>query len=225
MYGTDLAWIHHVGFGGFAREAAPGIIAALRRRGIDRGLVVDAGCGSGILARALTDAGYDVLGIDVSPAMIALARATAAEAAFRVESLDDAELPPCAAIVAAGEVLNYVDIRRFIPRAAAALRPGGVLLFDVAEDARPGELRIGGEDWSVIAIKTGEGRRLTRRILTFREAGGEVRRGEETHTIELYDRAAVETICSEAGFHVTRRRSYGARRLPKGCAVYLCVRR
>jgi SAM-dependent methyltransferase len=73
-YAPDLAAIHDAGFGGFARDAAPGLLRRLRRAGIRDGLVVDIGCGSGIWARALTDAGYDVLGVDVSEAMLQIAR-------------------------------------------------------------------------------------------------------------------------------------------------------
>ena len=39
------------GFGAPAKHAAGTLLEALRRSGIERGLVVDLGCGSGILAR------------------------------------------------------------------------------------------------------------------------------------------------------------------------------
>src|SRR5687768_1633981 len=81
-YRTDLAWIHHAGFSEFARVSSAGVLASLKAHDIREGLIVDIGCGSGVLARALTDAGYDVLGIDASPAMIELARVTAPAAQF-----------------------------------------------------------------------------------------------------------------------------------------------
>jgi SAM-dependent methyltransferase len=83
-YEEDLAYIHHAGFTGFAEQAAVRILELLRERGIRSGLVVELGCGSGVTARALTEAGYDVLGIDSSPAMVRLARRTAPLASFRV---------------------------------------------------------------------------------------------------------------------------------------------
>jgi SAM-dependent methyltransferase len=225
-YRTDLAWIHHAGFSEFAEAASSGVLALLWRHGVREGLVVDAGCGSGILARELTRAGFHVLGIDASPAMIELARETAPQARFEVMSLDTATLPPCDAIVAMGEVLNYGDLRAFLPRASAALRPGGVLVFDIAErGAYPAydEHRSGGEDWSVIAIKESDGARLTRRVLTFRQVDGATRRDEEVHTLELYDRAEVLALLGD--FRVQVRRTYGSRRLPKGHAVYVAKRR
>jgi SAM-dependent methyltransferase len=48
----------------------PGILEILDRNGIHDGLIVDLGCGSGLWARGLVDAGYRVLGIDISEAMI-----------------------------------------------------------------------------------------------------------------------------------------------------------
>ena len=73
-YGEDLAWVHHDGFGAFARQSAPGLLALLRQAGIENGRVIDLGCGSGIWAAALGRAGYDAYGIDSSRHMIALAR-------------------------------------------------------------------------------------------------------------------------------------------------------
>jgi SAM-dependent methyltransferase len=225
-YGTDLAWIHHAGFSEFAILASRGVIASLKAHDIREGLIADIGCGSGVLARALTDAGYDVLGIDASTAMIELARATAPAARFEIASFDEATLPPCAAITAMGEVLNYgtlARVRTFVDNAAHALAPGGLLLFDIAERGSyppHDERRIGGDDWSVITNKDSDGQRLTRRVLTFRQIDGATRRDEEVHVLELYAREQLLTILRESGFRVRVRRSYGTYRLPKGHAVY-----
>lgn len=224
-YGEELAWIHHAGFSEFAESSAPGLLDLLRRNGVHGGLVVDIGCGSGVWARALTRAGYDVLGIDASPAMIAIARRTAPEARFEVGSFATADIPPCAAVTAIGEVLNYghrQDLAPFFARATAPL-----LIFDIAERGSyppHEERRVGGNDWSVIAIKQSDGERLTRRVLTFRQIGGATRRSEEVHAMELYDRDDVMRLLREAGFSVRVRRSYGTRRLPKGHAVYVATR-
>jgi len=229
-YGTDLAWIHHAGFSEFARVASAGVIASLEAHGIREGLIIDIGCGSGVLARALTDAGYDVLGIDASPAMIELARVTAPAAHFEIASFDEATLPPCAAITALGEVLNYgtLDrVRTFVRNAAHALSPRGLLLFDIAERGsypQHDERRVGGHDWSVITIKDSDGERLTRRVLTFRQIDGVTRRDEEVHVLELYEREELLAILRERGFRVRVRRSYGTYRLPKGHAVYVAIR-
>ncbi|HET6881614.1 MAG TPA: methyltransferase domain-containing protein, partial [Pirellulales bacterium] len=98
FYGKDLAFIHDAGFGHVARAGAQTLLELLRRSEADRGLVVDLGTGSGIVAEQLSLAGYDVLGIDLSADMLALARRRAPHATFRQQSLVDAEIPPCIAV-------------------------------------------------------------------------------------------------------------------------------
>jgi len=221
-YRDDLAWIHHTGFSEFSESAAPWLAGIL-----PRGLIVDIGCGSGVLARELTRAGFDVLGVDASPSMIALARETAPAARFQTGTFADFDLPPCSAITAIGEVLNYGrrdDLPPFFYRAA---KNAQLLVFDIAERGsypEHDEVRTGGDDWSVIAIKDSDGARLTRRVLTFRHIDGTTRRSEEVHELELYARDDVMNMLRDAGFAVRTRRSYGNRRLPRGHTVYIARR-
>src|SRR5688572_4924580 len=82
IYGRDLAFVHDAGYVRFAHGASRGIASILRRAGIRGGLVVELGCGSGGATRGLLAAGHRVLGIDASPAMLALARKRAPRARF-----------------------------------------------------------------------------------------------------------------------------------------------
>lgn len=107
VYRQDLAYIHDVGFGGFAADAAPGILRILGRYDLKSGLVVDLGCGSGILAKVLVRSGYRVMGVDASTDMIRLARQRVPEGEFVKRSLHTVALPACAAVTAIGESLNY----------------------------------------------------------------------------------------------------------------------
>ena len=107
-YQDDLAYIHDAGFGGFAKGSAPGLLRLFRQNAIIEGVVVDLGCGSGIWARALADSGYEVVGVDISPAMIELARQRVPEATFHVQSFVAFPIPACRAVTAQGEVFNYV---------------------------------------------------------------------------------------------------------------------
>ena len=94
-YGCDLAYIHDKGFGAFARGSAPGLLKLCQQNGITEGLVVDLGCGSGIWAKELAGAGYRVIGVDISPAMIELARQRVPKSEFHVGSFIRCRVPPC----------------------------------------------------------------------------------------------------------------------------------
>ena len=143
MYDRDLAYIHDAGFGDFARRAAPGVLESLARAGIEDGVVVDVGCGSGIWLERLVAAGYETVGIDISRAFIRKARKLVPAAELHVGSAYEFEFPVCAAVTAMSEVLGYVppgartapSLRRLFGRVAAALRPGGVFIFDVVVPA------------------------------------------------------------------------------------------
>ena len=55
--------------------------------------VADLGCGTGTLTRLLTDAGYEVDGVDFSPEMVSRARIKAPQAHFFVADAADPPLP------------------------------------------------------------------------------------------------------------------------------------
>ncbi len=222
MYSTDLAYIHDEGFAEFATRAAPDVIRILRRSGIRSGRIADVGCGSGILSRRLVDAGYEVNGFDISPAMIRLARAKVPEAHFRAAPLGSMRVPPCRAVIAIGEVISYArSVRAFFKRAARALDPGGLFIFDFVEstDRRTYPPKsIGGADWALVVRADADraGRVLTREITTFRKIGRVYRRAREVHRVHIYTRSEIARMLSTAGFRSTMRRSYGEYRLMRG---------
>ena len=238
-YREDLSWIHDLGFGDLSRSAAEQLLRQLASDGVDGGLVVDLGCGSGILAEAVSDAGYDVLGIDISPDMIAMARRRVPDAEFRCESLLSAELPPSIAVVAVGECFNYRfdervsrdALRALFARIHAALEPGGVLLFDAAGPGRvPGEGRlqtyVDGGDWVLLlhAEENADAARLTRCITSFRRTGELYRRDDECHELDLLPPEEISADLEAAGFAVERLGAYGDHALPAGLHGFLARR-
>jgi SAM-dependent methyltransferase len=233
-YTEDLAYIHDTGFGHLAEKSAPALLKALRAAGLRGGLVVDLGCGSGLLARRILRAGYSVLGVDQSPAMVAIARRNAPGAEFRTGSFTAVALPRCQAITAVGEVFNYrfdprntrAALARLFRRAHAALDPGGLFVFDLAG---PGRVAAGGvrtfrceDDWAIVfeAREAAGGRAVTRWMTTFRRVGRIYRRSDETHRLRLYRPAEVVAALRSAGFQVTHTGDYGALKLSPGHTAY-----
>jgi SAM-dependent methyltransferase len=240
FYGPEQAGIHHEAFGRLAGRAADLLTAELASAGLTSGSVVDLGCGSGILACRMTDAGYDVVGVDVSEAMLEIARRQAPEAHFVHGSLLDADLPPGGvAVTATGEALNYaVDPRAgddafagLAGRVADSLLPGGAFLFDVSVHGRsgPDRLRVQFHDrprWSVGVRETEDDHSLTRAIATFRRKDeGGYERTDETHVLRLYDPAWLEATLAAVGFEVEVRPGYEPGESLIGWVVVLARRR
>jgi SAM-dependent methyltransferase len=239
FYGRDVAHVHDTGHGDYAREAAPDLLRRLRAAGLDGGLVVDLGCGSGIWARALLDAGFEVLGVDLSADLLAIARERAPEARFVQASVLDAELPPCAAVTAMSEVVNYAADPRLGRRTVAslmarvhdALRPGGLLLFDaLAPGFEPPARRMWreGEGWVVLSELTDgdDPRTRTRRVIVFRRSdGGLWECSDERHPLVLHDAAEVVGDLRRAGFaEVEALDAWGDLRLRPGHVAFAARR-
>jgi len=235
MYSTDLAYIHDAGFGDFAKAVAPEIARILRSAGMARGRIVEFGCGSGTLAAYLHRLGYQVYGYDISPAMIRLARRNAPGARFGVASLVSARVQACDAIVAVGEVLTYVSggrhaLQRFFAKAHAALRPGGLLVFDFMDSARRrtyATRTASGDDWSIDVRATFDDQRriLTRYMtMTRRTARGRRRRSREIHRVHIYDRPTIRRMLARYGFDIVMSRSYGDYRLLPGDVAVIARR-
>jgi SAM-dependent methyltransferase len=216
-YDEDLAYIHDQGYSQIAEGAAASVLELMEARSS----IVEFGCGSGVTARRLTDAGHEVLGIDQSAPLIALARRKAPEAGFRVGSFVSEPIPECDAVLAISEVFNYLfdegNTRATLPslfaRIHAALRPGGLLVFDLAA---PGVVSAGhsrawttGPDWAVLVENHEEGDLLTRRITSFREHGAGYRRSEEIHRQRLHRPGEILALLRAAGFRARTRRRYG----------------
>jgi SAM-dependent methyltransferase len=221
-YQQDLAFIHDDAFGFIATGAAKTLIAGLELAGFNDGLVVELACGSGISSAMVSAAGYDVLGFDLSPQMIELARKHAPEARFEAVSLYDAEIPACVAVTGIGEAFNYKFDQRagfdsmveVFARAHDALLPGGILMFDLAQPGRALprlEHHVWeGAGWRVTSetIESPSERLLQRRITTERTVVGLERTNVEIHTLALYDHDEVFDALRQAGFTPATLASY-----------------
>ena len=238
-YGTDLAAIHDAGYTDPARLGAERLVAELDRSGIESGVVVDLGCGSGVSTEVLVDAGYRVLGIDPSPAMLELAAERVPDALFKQGSAADAELPRCVAVAALGEPLNYVrsedpadadaDLAGIFARVHLALEEGGLFAFDLAGPDRgaPREAErhwTEGDGWAVLVESVQTGSLLRRRIITFRERDEGWRRTEETHLQRLHPAAGVLEHLRAAGFRARAVVGWSGERERPGHSAFIARR-
>jgi SAM-dependent methyltransferase len=233
-YGRDLALAHHLGYGFHAEACAPGILALLEPVRARGGLVLELGCGSGLLTRELISAGHRVIATDASPAMLDLARGyvTGADDIRRL-TLPDDPLPPTDAVVSVGHVLSYLPSEQAIAAAliaiARALRPGGLFAIDLCDlaygQARRGSPPLGrvSDDWAVItATSLPAPDCFVRQITVFmRNDDGSWRRDDERHDNVLIDTARVPELLAGEGVEVSVTSAFGAEQLPTGLAVLI----
>jgi SAM-dependent methyltransferase len=236
-YRRDLALVHHLGFGFHADRCAPGILAFLEPIREREGLVLELGCGSGLLTRYLVDAGHRVIATDASPAMLELARETAPDAeSIRQIVLPDDPLPECDAVVSIGHVLSYLPDEAAIDRAliasARSLRPGGVFAIDLC-DLRWGELRRDrpnhgwvGDSWAIITVfSVPRLNQFVREMTTFVKADdGTWRRDDERHDNVLIDTSQVPALLAEHGLDVKVADAFGDEELDDGLVTVIGTR-
>ncbi len=232
-YRRDLARVHHEGFSFHAAKVAPGVLALLAPVREADGLVVEFGCGSGLLTRELIAAGHRVIATDASPAMVELAREVAPGAVgYEVLALPDDPLPAADAIVGVGHPISYLPsleaIRAAIRAMAEALRPGGVLAFDVCDLAYGRRSVDGltsrgwvGDDWGLITeFSVPSPDRFVREMTIFsRNDDGTWRRDFERHDNVLLDVATIPPLLAEHGVDAEIRDAFGSETMPPGLKV------
>ncbi len=166
--------------------------------------------------------------------------ADAPRAEFRHGSFLDAEFPPCTAVTALGEVFNYLfdesnglaGLSRLFHRIQQALRPGGLLAFDVLVTRRtspqsPVHRHREGDGWAtLVTVEEDHVRRLlTRRITSFRRVADDggilYRRDHEIHRQRLYDGPELLASLRAAGFRATMRRHLGVFRFDASHRLFL----
>lgn len=150
---ADPAYVRHL-FNKFSADydvhmlsrlhyCAPKILRALydslpeRRTGL---IILDLGCGTGLCGEAFQDVTKQIIGVDLSPAMIEKARVRAIYDGFDVA---DIESPPKAQnafdLVTAADALVYIgDLGKVFTTARTALKSGGHFLFSVEKKGGAG---------------------------------------------------------------------------------------
>jgi predicted TPR repeat methyltransferase len=177
------------------------------------GRVLDLCCGTGLLAGELIARGYDVVGVDASAAMLALAR----ERLGPDVELNRMTLPDLAvdgrfdAAVCTYDGLNYLTPDEFgltMAAVAGCLRPGGWLVFDLHTDAMM-EFTSGnptvagssaGNDFVISSVVDAGARTCDTSIVVRRPSDGDA--FLEEHRQHFHAAADVRACLENAGFAV-----------------------
>lgn len=115
------------------------LVTMLGEYGICDGLVLDLGCGTGTLTELLSEAGYDMIGIDFSQEMLAIAQEKRAESGHQIlyleQDMREFELyGTVRAIVCICDSINYLlekeDIITTFKLVNNYLDPQGLFIFD-----------------------------------------------------------------------------------------------
>lgn len=124
------------------------LIGLLKEYGVAGGLVCELGCGTGSITRRLRDAGYDMIGIDLSEDMLDVAReyelaaeeredpAGAPDILYLNQDMREFELyGTVAAVVSLCDSMNYMtqeeDLSKVFRLVNNYLDPGGIFIFDM----------------------------------------------------------------------------------------------
>lgn len=126
---------------GAYRRRAAFLERRLRKSPIPVETVLDLACGTGSMTAVLTERGYELIGVDESPDMLAVAREKAAglkgePPVFLNQSMPKLDLyGTVEAAVCCLDSLNYLtsprEVQRTFERLALFIAPGGILIFDI----------------------------------------------------------------------------------------------
>lgn len=195
-------------------------VGKLLARHVPRGSkVLDLACGTGTVALALEKRGYEVTGIDASEDMLAQARRKAASAnapiCFIRQDMRSFSLPERVGLItclydSANYMLEEEDLRSMFARAAVALEPGGLLMFDMnttwmmehSLNDRVEFLDFRRVSIAMVESYDAEKRRATVKIVGFIRRGHFYEKFTETHSEQSYSEEQLYRLLEEAGFWV-----------------------
>ena len=176
--------------------------------------VLDLGCGTGLMAAALTAYGYQVTGVDSSPAMLARARRLLGPEAVLIQrAMPDLGVDGVFdAVISTFDALNYLptpELGATVAAVARLLRPEGWLVFDLHTTAMLNFTMTNpvvagtadGQHFTISSAVDPTARTCDTRILVVRAADGDT--FAEQHRQYFHTAAQVLDALLDAGFALT----------------------
>ena len=189
----------------------------LQKGGVEDGLVLELGCGTGTMTELLSGMGYDMIGVDAAPDMLEIAlekkEKSGADILYLQQDMREFELyGTVKAVVSVCDSINYIlteeDLEQVFACVNNYLDPGGLFLFDlktihyfrdvcgdcVLADSREEGSFIWENSWF-------EEEQINEYDLTLfiREKTGLYRREQELHDQRGYEIDTVRRILMQAG--------------------------
>lgn len=196
------------------------LIGQLRKNGIEDGLILDLGCGTGVMTELLSAAGYDMIGVDNSEEMLGQAIEKREESGHDIlylcQDMQEFELyGTVRAIVSVCDCLNYIteeeELLEVFRLVNNYLDPGGIFIFDMNTVYKYEEM-LGD---NVIAENREEGSFIWENCydpeccineyaltLFIPREDGLYEKHEEFHYQKAYSREQVQKLIEEAGMEV-----------------------
>lgn len=187
----------------------------LKIHGIDRGLVLELGCGTGTMTRKMAGKGYDMIGIDISEDMLSLARQRSEDDGilYLCQDMREFELyGTVSAVICVCDSINYMlsleDLSKVFSLVANYLDPGGLFIFDMDTEYLYEEVL--GDSTSHMTHEAGDfiwensyyPEEMINEVdltLFIKKGDSLYRKHEENHVRRAYDVDTVKKLLYEAG--------------------------
>ena len=193
------------------------LVSLLKKYGVEDGLVLDMGCGTGAMTRYLDAHGYDMTGIDVSEEMLTIAKEKSSpDILYLLQDMREFELyGTMRAAVSICDSMNYIleedDLLQVFSLVNNYLDPEGIFLFDMNTvhkyrdllgDTTIAENRDEGSFIWDNSYDEEEGLNYYELAVFLPREDGLYEKSEEVHCQKAYPQEEIETLIKEAGMEL-----------------------